>query len=252
MQAEGRREEREDAGKRESVMQAALQLFAAQGYHGTPVPKIAERAGVGAGTIYRYFESKDALVNELYRRWKAEFLRALSEGYPRELSARERFGFLFRQMASFERDYSAAFAFLEFHHHAGYLDEKSRALHDQAMQFVFGFVESARAEGALNDLSAQAMVAMVFGAFTGLVRERELGNLEWGAALLEETEDALWSAVAARPAGKGAPILRDTKAKRLEGAEQKSRTGGAHARKRLERVFLHLAGPSGMNVHSGQ
>ena len=28
---------------------------------------IAERANVGAGTIYRYFESKDVLITELYR-----------------------------------------------------------------------------------------------------------------------------------------------------------------------------------------
>ena len=46
--------------KREAVLGAALELFVERGFHGTTVPEIAERAGVGAGTIYRHFASKEA------------------------------------------------------------------------------------------------------------------------------------------------------------------------------------------------
>src|SRR5438067_8425981 len=42
--------------KREAIMSAALELFVERGFYGTAVPEIAERAEVGAGTIYRYFE----------------------------------------------------------------------------------------------------------------------------------------------------------------------------------------------------
>ena len=40
--------------------------FAERGYDGTTIPMIAEKAKVGAGTIYRYFENKEALVNSLF------------------------------------------------------------------------------------------------------------------------------------------------------------------------------------------
>ena len=43
-----------------------MQLFAERGYDGTTIPMIAEKANVGAGTIYRYFENKEALVNSLF------------------------------------------------------------------------------------------------------------------------------------------------------------------------------------------
>src|SRR5689334_15289154 len=59
--------------KREAILAAALELFVERGFYGTAVPEIAERAGVGAGTIYRYFESKETLVNELYREQKMRF-----------------------------------------------------------------------------------------------------------------------------------------------------------------------------------
>ena len=60
--------------RREAILAAALELFSERGFHGTAVPLVAEKAGVGAGTLYRYFESKEALVNALYQRWKGEFL----------------------------------------------------------------------------------------------------------------------------------------------------------------------------------
>jgi len=59
--------------KREAIMGAALDLFVERGFHGTAVPEIAQAAGVGAGTIYRYFEHKEALVNALYRPEKQAF-----------------------------------------------------------------------------------------------------------------------------------------------------------------------------------
>src|SRR5262245_28981195 len=61
--------------KAEAIMAAALELFIKRGFYGTAVPEIAERAGVGAGTIYRYFESKEALVNAIYRQQKLEFAK---------------------------------------------------------------------------------------------------------------------------------------------------------------------------------
>ena len=59
--------------KREAILQAALELFVERGFYGTAVPEIADRASVGAGTIYRYFESKEALVNAIYRQEKLRF-----------------------------------------------------------------------------------------------------------------------------------------------------------------------------------
>ena len=44
--------------KREAILEAALELFAERGFHGTAVPLIAAKAHVGAGTIYRHFKDK--------------------------------------------------------------------------------------------------------------------------------------------------------------------------------------------------
>ena len=51
----------EDPGKRQAILEQAIQTFADCGFRGTDVQVIADGAGVGKGTIYRYFRSKEDL-----------------------------------------------------------------------------------------------------------------------------------------------------------------------------------------------
>ena len=57
---------------REKILAAALEVFSAKGFHGTTVDEIAERAGLGKGTVYRHFHSKKGLFSELIRLKVAE------------------------------------------------------------------------------------------------------------------------------------------------------------------------------------
>src|SRR5262249_44827993 len=59
--------------KRAAILNAALELFEERGFEATSVPEIAGRAQVAVGTIYRYFVSKEAVVNALYRLWRERF-----------------------------------------------------------------------------------------------------------------------------------------------------------------------------------
>lgn len=56
--------------KGDAILEAALHLFATQGYAETNVPSIAKAAQVGVGTVYRYFKNKDSILNHLFQ-WSA-------------------------------------------------------------------------------------------------------------------------------------------------------------------------------------
>lgn len=51
--------------KRLKILRAAENLLAEEGFHGISMQKIAQLAGVAAGTIYRHFDDKDHLLIEL-------------------------------------------------------------------------------------------------------------------------------------------------------------------------------------------
>jgi len=78
-------------GKRETVLNSTLALIRQYGFHGTPMSMIAKHAGVAAGTIYHYFESKDALINALYEHESSRLAASLLVGDDEGLHYKERF-----------------------------------------------------------------------------------------------------------------------------------------------------------------
>jgi len=48
--------------KRPLILRAATEVFAEQGFNSVTVAAIADRAGIGKGTVYEYFSSKDELL----------------------------------------------------------------------------------------------------------------------------------------------------------------------------------------------
>lgn len=75
--------------KQEKILQAALQLFAKEGYHATSTSKVAKQAGVSEGLIFRHFGNKDgllqAILEEGERRLKVLFVDIVMETEPKEV-----------------------------------------------------------------------------------------------------------------------------------------------------------------------
>jgi TetR/AcrR family fatty acid metabolism transcriptional regulator len=55
-----------EGGKRGRILDAAIKVFAAEGFYNAKVSQIAHEAGVADGTIYLYFKSKDDLLINLF------------------------------------------------------------------------------------------------------------------------------------------------------------------------------------------
>jgi TetR/AcrR family transcriptional regulator, fatty acid metabolism regulator protein len=65
--------------KRRNILDAAIRVFARQGFHSTRVSDIADEAGVAYGLVYHYFDSKEEVLNELFtERWSL-LLAAIDE-----------------------------------------------------------------------------------------------------------------------------------------------------------------------------
>lgn len=82
--------------KRNAILAAATQVFAERGI-GAPTSAISDAAGVGEGTLFTYFKTKDELLNTLFREIKLELSDALMNGFPRRKSIRDRFHHLWHR-----------------------------------------------------------------------------------------------------------------------------------------------------------
>jgi len=78
------------AEKRRKILAAAVHVFARQGFNAGRVSDIADQAGVAHGLVYHYFDSKDAILDELFSdRW-ALLLQASRQVDSLDLSARDK------------------------------------------------------------------------------------------------------------------------------------------------------------------
>ena len=106
--------------RRSELLATAAEVFAEQGYNATTVRKIADHAGMLAGSLYYHFDSKESMLEEILR----TFLDELWDGYDtesfreidrhraavaiyqkesRQLVAQERFAFLAASQRRFEK-----------------------------------------------------------------------------------------------------------------------------------------------------
>lgn len=183
--------------KRDAILDAALTLFAERGFHGTAVPLLAAEAEVGAGTLYRYFENKEAIVNALYLKWKWELGRFILEGFPASASAREQFSHFWQRAALFARENQLAFKFLELHHHAPYLDKDARSMEAEVLAPALQFFAATSAQKITKPLPTELLGSLVWGALVGLVKSAWEGRLALTPEVIDAAEQCCWEAIRA-------------------------------------------------------
>src|SRR5262245_48316197 len=66
-----------DPEKPQQIIEAAVRVFARKGYFNSRVSDIAREAGIAAGTIYLYFDTKEEILITLFREKMAGFVEAM-------------------------------------------------------------------------------------------------------------------------------------------------------------------------------
>jgi len=157
----------------EDFLRAAERLFAEKGYRQTTMEDIARLAEYGTGTIYRYFESKEALYGELLERKLAAYLDHLRERFDAQASPRDRLRTLvrakmdfFRQNREFLRIFAQEFV-PEATSMAAALTPEARELRERCLTMTREAIE----EGMRSGEFRSADPVLVVTAISGLTNE---------------------------------------------------------------------------------
>ncbi|MGD7044836.1 TetR/AcrR family transcriptional regulator [Jeotgalibacillus proteolyticus] len=181
--------------KRDSIVSSALTLFAERGFDATTIPMIATSAGVGAGTIYRYFENKEELGNTIFQEYVKTFTETLEDEFPFDESIRNQFHHIFKSMVRFTSKHNQALYFIRTHSHAHFLTEESHVSFQGLLNLLRSLFDSGKEKKKIKALPTSALIAIVYGAFLEVQRLVQIGELELKAKLLAEIEESMWDAV---------------------------------------------------------
>ena len=158
---------RDEARRR--ILEAAIGCFAREGFHGTSMQQICQAAEMSPGGLYRYFPSKDAIIEaiaELERERNSEMMEGLETDGP-VLEAFFQTGFAYmRQVAGTARAALCAEINAEAHRNPKVREIFERIDRD-VRQALKATLEKARANGEIDpdlDLGMAVLVLMSIGA----------------------------------------------------------------------------------------
>lgn len=184
-----------DEAVRERIVAAAMHAFAEFGFHGTSIPEIAQAARVGVASIYRRFESKERLVNAVFRETKSRLRDALLLDLDLGGPPRVTFMEIWARLVRFQRAEPLAFQFLEMQDHVPYLDGESRAAEGAVLKPIVLATRAAVAD-APDAFPPAVLIAMVWGAFVGITKAERLGYLAVDDATLLRAGEVCFTAIA--------------------------------------------------------
>lgn len=187
---------RDPRGTHDRLVRAALDLFTTQGYHATTTPQIAERAGVAEGTIYRHFESKEHLLNEIYRAAVQLLARVVHDAPP--AGTRERLAHIagaWRELAAHD---PALIKLALVTRLEPLLDPKSQEARAALRDEIRGLIASGKAAAEVRagpvEIWAEVWLSLVSFALDRIAAR------EWGPqhSAPQLVIDAAWDAIRAR------------------------------------------------------
>ncbi len=171
------RRERERTARREAILDAAQELIAEQGYHGTRMDIVADAAELSKGTLYLYFENKDALCAAVATRLIDKLLPILErsvENTPTGLSACES---LLRRYCEFTEENPHHFRFaLEWLGTGERMDDSTEAFQayrgrvGRMLLLVVAALERGQADGSVRaDVDPLHQAVQLWTSFLGVI-----------------------------------------------------------------------------------
>lgn len=165
--------------RKQQLIDAAADLFAASGYAATRVEDICRAAGVAKGLFYWYFPTKQALFAELVRSMRQRLRRAQAAAMDPAADALVRLRQGSEASVRFQLEHAGYFSLLDVERADAAHAELLRQGGDVYLRDVLALVREAQATGLIDpDEPAQALAHGVLGAVSSLTHAWRTGRID--------------------------------------------------------------------------
>ena len=171
--------------KRSAILNTALDLLVENGFHNTPMSLIAREAGVSAGIIYHYFESKEELILQLYQEVKTNIIGLLLAEDARKPDGLETLRQVWLNTYRYYASHPKETLFLEQFENSPYA---KMCLHDfdSQTQPLFEWIEAEKQAGNITDLPIEILYELSLGIAVSLAKQQIAGTIQVTDPILDE------------------------------------------------------------------
>jgi AcrR family transcriptional regulator len=161
---------------KETVIRESTKLFLANGFRGTSVKEITEAAGIGRGTLYWYFKSKDEIVETILLKFEGEFvdgmIKAVNSCEGNFVAKYKAFHKFATEFARDSRELSLAFNALlnEIVGSNTEAEKMVKAIYEKYRRFIEEMLEDGKRDGTVSMNVDSALYAhVVIASHTGML-----------------------------------------------------------------------------------
>tara|TARA_R110002050_G_scaffold64779_1_gene140760 strand:- start:4294 stop:4878 length:585 start_codon:yes stop_codon:yes gene_type:complete len=181
--------------KRNALINATIELVNNDGFHATPMSKIAKMACVSPATIYLYFENKQDLVNKTYLEVKSSYTAYAFATYDETMSVKEGFEVIWKRIAEFKLKEDAYAMFLAQCDNTPMINEESRQEGIRHLQPLLDLWKRGIKEGVIKPMSEYMLYAYAINPLSFLTIAQNRGTLVLDDKQLELAFEAAWSSI---------------------------------------------------------
>lgn len=176
-------------------MQAAIRLFCSLGFQNTSTTKITKEAGVGTGTLFLYFKSKDELVNALYLKIKKEmqdYNRVFGES---NLSFKKQLNRFWVDVVLWGLNNPEKFKFMMQFKNSPYLSKFTMEEVSEEHQFVQDVMIKAMADGVIINQPFDFLMTLFTSQFSSIIQYLTAEKRKEPDQLIQTSFDVLWNGI---------------------------------------------------------
>ncbi|RJE72790.1 TetR/AcrR family transcriptional regulator [Reichenbachiella sp. MSK19-1] len=176
--------------KKQAIFDSALELINECGFHGTSMSQLAKHAGVAAGTIYHYFESKEAMICALHTDIVDKLLESLTTSDDKNLSFKERFEKRWKCIYQFHIDRPHVLRFYEQFVNSPFNFNYPKR---KEIQLYFSaFFQEGISQGIIIDKNPELISGLFFGSVISALKMKFYRKVDIDGSDLNDIIDMQW------------------------------------------------------------
>ena len=176
--------------KKENIFNAAFSLFVTEGEQATSMKRIAEKANCGIGTMYNYFESKEVLIYELFKKLKSELFTYILKDFDDTMSIKLKFDHVWTKVINYGLEHPEKYRYMVIYSTNCKIPDSIKEESNNMNSLLHSIYDEGIKSGLIKNKNITAMLFFNNGAISNSVihndtlnrsQIRDIVNMAWDA-----------------------------------------------------------------------
>lgn len=181
--------------KKEKIIEAAIRLFCSLGFQNTSTTKITKEAGVGTGTLFLYFKSKDELVNSIYMEIKREMMDYHKVFAYESLPFKDQLQEFWSNIVNWGVSNPDKFKFMMQFKNSPYISQLTVQEIQEEHRYVEDVMNQAIVEGVIIDQPFEFLITVFTSQFNAIIQYLNTQERAAYQDMIQTSFEVLWNGI---------------------------------------------------------